>query len=112
MTFGGFLPEDAPDPRLAQAEKIKLMPVPLMGLVPQSSLDDVHLESTMSSHGTSGMSQMAVPAVEIDTDPFVYAIGVQLARDTVLTAVIPREELQYVRVEFVRRAPRPARLST
>lgn len=232
MTFGGFLPEDAPDPRLAQAEKVKLMPVPVMGLVPQLSLDDINMESTMSSHGTSGMSQMAVsisytlkrnpldpsdpvnladldesarraldqpplhprpawlieqvermrypllweavrttwhrdptvrstpsyllvehanyilmnrfrkelglgdigrerftaglteravnpgatamvdgtrvPAFEIDTDPFVYAIGVQLARDTVLTAVLPREELQYVRVEFVRRAPRPA----
>jgi hypothetical protein len=48
MRFAGFVPEDAPDPRLAQAEKVKLMPVPVMGLVPQPSLDDVHIESTMS----------------------------------------------------------------
>jgi hypothetical protein len=228
MRFAGFLPEDAPDPRLAQAEKLKLMPVPVMGLIPQPSLDDVHLASTMSSQGTSGLSRMAVsinytlwrnpldhsdpmnladldestrraldepaphprppwlieqitwmhypmlweavrtawhreptdlsrpsyllvehanyilmnhfrnelglgdistdrfaarlteravnprataivdgvevPAIEIDTDPFVYAIGVELAPDTVLTAVIPRDELQHVRVEFARRA--------
>ncbi|KQM60431.1 hypothetical protein ASE64_01705 [Agreia sp. Leaf210] len=46
-----------------------------------------------------------MPAIEIDTDPFVYAIGVELAPDTVLTAVIPRDELQHVRIEFVRRIP-------
>ncbi|MCS5717783.1 hypothetical protein N1027_06500 [Herbiconiux sp. CPCC 205763] len=227
MRFAGFLPEDAPDPRLAQSERVKLMPVPVMGFIPQPSLDDVHMESTMSSQGESGMSQMAVsinytlwrnpldrsdpvnladldestrraldvptphlrpawlieqvkwmrypmlweavrtawhrdptelstpsyllvehanhilmnrfrkelglgdistgrfaarlteravnpratavvegievPAMEIDTDPFVYAIGVELAPDTVLTAVIPRDELQHVNIEFAQR---------
>jgi hypothetical protein len=48
-----------------------------------------------------------VPALEIDTDPFVYAIGVKLAADTVLTAVIPRAELQHVTVEFAQRHPVP-----
>ena len=228
MRFAGYLPEDAPDPRLAQAERVKLMPVPVLGLVPQPSLDDVHMESTTSSQGTGGMSQMSVsinytlwrnpldrsdpvnladldestrraldvpashprpawlieqvermrypmlweavrtawhrdpsdlstpsyllvehanyilmnrfreelglgaihtdrfsaqltertvnpsataivegvqvPAVEIETDPFVYGIGVELAPDTVLTAVIPRDALPHVRIEFTRRA--------
>ncbi|MDO9441792.1 MAG: hypothetical protein Q7T73_12960 [Beijerinckiaceae bacterium] len=227
MRFAGFLPEDAPDPRLAQAEKVTLMPVPVMGFVPQPSLDDVHMESTMTSEGTDGMSQMAVSitytlwrnpldrsdpvnlavldesvrraldepaphprpawlvrqvewmrypmlweavrttwhrsqsdlsrpsrllvehanyvlmnrfreelglgdfatdrfdarlteravdtratvvvdgvsvrALEIDTDPFVYAIGSELAPGIVLTAVIPRDELHHVRIEFARR---------
>lgn len=204
------------------------MPVPIMGLVPQPSLDDVHMESTMFAQGSSGMSQMAVsisytlwrnpldrsdpvnlaelnestrraldepashprpawliervewlrypmlweavrtawhrdathlsvpsrllvehanhilmnrfreelglgdigtdrfaahiteravdprataivdgvtvPAIEIDTDPFVYAIGAELAPGTVLTAVIPRDELPHVRIEFAPRA--------
>lgn len=37
----GILPEDAPDPRIEQAEELKLMPVPVMGLVPQPSLEDL-----------------------------------------------------------------------
>jgi hypothetical protein len=48
-----------------------------------------------------------VPALEIDTDPFVYSIGAELAGDTVLTAVIPRGELQHVTVEFAQRHPVP-----
>jgi hypothetical protein len=39
-------------------------------------------------------------ACEIDTDPFVYAVGVRLAPDLVATAVIPREFLPHVRVEL------------
>ena len=60
MRSAGFLPEDAPDPRLAQAEKVRLMPVPVLGLVPQPSLDDINMESTTTSSGDSGMSQMSV----------------------------------------------------
>jgi hypothetical protein len=231
MRFGGFLGEDAPDPRIAQAEKVRLMPTPVMGLVRQPSLDDIHMENTASSQGSSGLAQMSVsinytlwrnpadhsdpvnladldeptlraldeqmpegrpawirerirwmrypmlweavrtnwhrdlsdlsspsrllvehtnhilvnqfrkqlglgdvstdrfaarltersvnpqataivegvevPAIEIDTDPFVYAIGVELASNTVLTAVIPRDELDYVRLEFARRTAPP-----
>lgn len=235
MHIGGFLPEDAPDPRVAHAEKVKLMPVRVMGFVPQASLEDVHMENTMwtgsASSSMTGCSQMSVsinytlwrnpddrsdpvnlaqldegtrraldgpaprprppwlieqvewmrypmlweavqttwtrdasefstpprllvdhanhilmnrfreelglgdvgvdrftsqltektvnpraatvvdgvevPALEIDTDPFVYAIGVELAADTVLTAVIPRDELQHVTVEFAQRHPVP-----
>jgi hypothetical protein len=230
MRFGGFLPEDAPDPRLAQAEKIKLLPVPVMGLVVQPTLEDIHMESTIIS-GTHDVSDMTVgisytlwrnpddrsdpvnlaeldepmrraldgpfpaprpawlveqvermrfpmlweavrttwhreasdfsapprllvehtnhilinrfrqelglgdiaphrfaariseravnpratvtvdgiekQAFEIDTDPFVYAIGVQLDAGTCVTAVVPRAELEYVDIGFAQReAPR------
>ena len=44
-----------------------------------------------------------MPALEIDTDPFVYAIGAELSSDTVLTAVVPRDALQHIRIGFARR---------
>jgi hypothetical protein len=234
MRFGGFLPEDPPDPRIAQAEKVKLMPVPVMGFVTQPSLDDAHMESTMIS-GMPTISQMTVginytlwrntndhadptnladldesmlrglngpfpaprpawlidqvermrypmlweavrtawhrepsefsspsrllvehtnhilmnrfrkelglgdvatdrfaarlteravnpratvtvdgiemPAYEIDTDPSVYAIGVELKVGTVVTAVVPRDDLEYVQIAFARRSTPPPAIS-
>jgi hypothetical protein len=230
MRFGGFLPEDAPDPRIAQAERVKLMPVPVMGFVTQPSLEDAHMESTMIT-GMPTISQMTVginytlwrnpndhadpanladldestlrgldgpfpvprpawlveqvermrypmlweavrttwhrepsefsaparllvehtnhilmnrfrkelglgdvstdrfaarltertvnpratvtvdgiemPAYEIDTDPFVYAIGVEFKVGTVVTAVVPRDDLEYVQIGFARRSTPP-----
>jgi len=229
MRFGGFLPEDAPDPRIALAEKVKLMPVPVMGFVGQPALEDVHMDNTMSqgvtefSHMRVGISYtlwrnpdrrsdpvnladldeamrrgiegpfpvprpawmveqvermrypllweavrttwhrdpsefsvpsrllvehanhiltnrfrkelglgeigadrfaarlteravtpratvtvdgIELPALEIDTDPFVYAIGVELAPGTVVTAIVPRDDLDYVHIEFARRSTR------
>lgn len=47
-----------------------------------------------------------VPGAEIDTDPFVYAVGANLPDGGILTAVIPREHLPYVRLAF-RRLGRP-----
>ena len=232
MRFAGVLPEDAPDPRDRQREKLALLPVPVMGLVPQPSLEDVNLESIASGTNASGLTSMAVsisytlwrnpddrsdpvnladlddemrrslevvppwprpawlveqvermhypliweavrtswardpaerfaparvlldhvnhvltnrfraelglgevgadrfaprlreqavnprahlradgvelPAVEIDTDPYVYAIGAQLPSGAVLTAVLPRDDLPHLRVEFAERL-RPAR---
>ena len=40
---------------------------------------------------------------EIDTDPFVYAIGAKLADGGTVTAVIPREHLAYIDLHFVHR---------
>ncbi|MEV4686083.1 hypothetical protein [Microbacterium sp. LWH3-1.2] len=40
---------------------------------------------------------------EIDTDPFVYAVGARLPSGGTLTAVVPREHLRYVTLEFVQR---------
>lgn len=42
----------------------------------------------------------AVTAAMIDTDPFVYAIGAQLENGGTLTAVVPREHLPYITLEF------------
>lgn len=40
---------------------------------------------------------------EIDTDPFVYAVGAKLPSGGTLTAVVPREHLPYLTLEFVQR---------
>ncbi len=45
----------------------------------------------------------AEDGVEIDTDPFVYALGVELANGSLLTAVLPRDELPRLRIAFGRR---------
>lgn len=47
-------------------------------------------------------------ASEIDTDPFVYGIGVRLAPDRVATVVVPREHLPYLRVALATRTEPPA----
>lgn len=46
---------------------------------------------------------VATAAAGIDTNPFVYAIGAETAPRTVVTAVLPRSELQYIRVAFATR---------
>ena len=40
MRAAGILPEDAPDPRAEWVENLKLMPIPVLGLMPQPSLED------------------------------------------------------------------------
>ena len=47
-----------------------------------------------------------VDAVEIDTDPFVYGIGAQLAAEIVVTVVIPRADLPLIRLALATRAHR------
>ncbi|MBH0116726.1 hypothetical protein I6E52_07680 [Salinibacterium sp. NG253] len=44
-----------------------------------------------------------VPGVEIDTDPFVYAVGAKLARGGTVTAVVDRENLPFITLEFATR---------
>ncbi|GAA1212394.1 hypothetical protein [Rhodoglobus aureus] len=45
----------------------------------------------------------AVSGIEIDTDPFVYAVGAKLANGGTLTAVIAREHLPFITVQFASR---------
>ncbi|HWL01683.1 MAG TPA: hypothetical protein VNQ52_04840 [Microbacteriaceae bacterium] len=40
MYFAGITPEDAPDPRLELVERLRQMPVPVLGLVPQPHVED------------------------------------------------------------------------
>lgn len=46
-----------------------------------------------------------VIGAELDTDPFVYAIGAELANGSLLSAVLPRDELSYVELAFTVRTP-------
>lgn len=45
------------------------------------------------------------PAVQIDTDPFVLAVGFAASPDVVVTAVVPRDELPHVTIAFARWHP-------
>ena len=58
MRVVGILPEDAPDPRVEWAENLKRMPIPVLGLVPQPSLEDTDLVSLNSASGEHGYSEM------------------------------------------------------
>ncbi|GAP61206.1 hypothetical protein AHiyo1_48790 [Arthrobacter sp. Hiyo1] len=44
-----------------------------------------------------------VQGVEMDKNPFVYGVGASLERGGVVTAVLPRDELKYIRIEFAKR---------
>lgn len=46
---------------------------------------------------------LTVTGAEIDTDPFVYAVGANLPSGGTLTTVISREHLPYVNLEFAQR---------
>lgn len=233
MRTAGILPEDAPDPRAKWAENLKLMPIPVIGLVPQPSLEDTgsvgltlgsddrgysemtasvtytlwrnpddrsdpvnladldektrrsieevppwprppwlieHVERLrypqlweavrttwhrtpserlsvqrlladhvnhilmnqyrhelwpgsnpwdqhaspitrrmVNSRARTVINGVDVPAAEVDTDPFVYGIGAQLATWGVVTAVLPRAELRSIQVQFTTRANTPQR---
>ena len=52
---------------------------------------------------------VGVPGAEVDTDPFVYGVGAQLATGGVVTAVLPRAELKSIQLQFTTRVKRPQR---
>ena len=58
MRVTGILPEDAPDPRFEQAERLKLMPIPVMGLVSQPSLEDTDTVGLGYGRDARGFSEM------------------------------------------------------
>lgn len=60
MRLTGILPEDAPDPRVEQAERLKLMPIPIMGLVSQTSLEDTGSVGLGYGQDARGYSEMTV----------------------------------------------------
>lgn len=62
-------------------------------------------ESAVNPAATLEIDGVPVPACEIDTDPFVYAIGAQVSTDVVATIVIAREHLRLVRVSLTTRNP-------
>ncbi|GAA5199791.1 hypothetical protein GCM10023346_40380 [Arthrobacter gyeryongensis] len=54
-----MLPEDAPDPRLQQARRLELMPIPIMGLAPQASLEDPDLVGIQYGQDSLGYNEMS-----------------------------------------------------
>ena len=59
MDWVGILPEDAPDPRAEWVEDLKRMPIPVLGLAPQPSLEDtdsVSLNSVLDDRGYCEMT--------------------------------------------------------
>lgn len=58
MRAAGILPEDAPDPRAKRAEKLKLLPIPVMGLMPQPSLEDTDSVGLSYGQDDRGYSEM------------------------------------------------------
>lgn len=59
MQFDGVLPEDAPDPRLGREERLNGMPIPIVELVPQPSVEIVGFGVSITSSG-GGVIEMAV----------------------------------------------------
>lgn len=80
-------------------EELALPPGPTFGGPWQVGRSSVNTAATLEIDG------LEVAAFEIDTDPFVYAIGAQLRDDLVTTVVIAREHLPYVRVALQTHTP-------
>ncbi|MBH0082222.1 hypothetical protein [Salinibacterium sp. SWN167] len=59
MHFTGVIPADAPDPRMQHEELVKQMPIPVIGLVAQSSVQSTSL-AVNSATDSAGFSAMSV----------------------------------------------------
>ncbi|MFE5672973.1 hypothetical protein ACFQ58_15330 [Agromyces sp. NPDC056523] len=78
-----------------------------LGLGPGPTIDGMwSVTEAAVNPVAASLDRVEVPAVEIDTDPFVYALGLTLDEHTSVTAVIPREHLDYVRIAFATRVTR------
>lgn len=60
-------------------------------------------ENAVNSTVTVVIDGVTSAAAEINTDPFVYAIGAETAPHTVVTAVLPRSELEHIQIAFATR---------
>ncbi|MFC6704601.1 hypothetical protein [Flexivirga alba] len=60
MEFRGVLPEDAPDPRIKQRRRLREMPVPVVGLAGQPSLEDTDLLSFIGVSDDAGYAELCV----------------------------------------------------
>lgn len=79
-----------------------------LGLQPgphDTSSDWMITTSAVRKGATARLDAADVHAAEIDTDPFVYAIGFPLSEDVVVTAVLPRDELIYFDQSFTTDTP-------
>jgi hypothetical protein len=58
MEWMGILPEDAPDPRVEEAQSLTLMPIPVVGLASQPALEDTDSVSVNSILDETGYSEL------------------------------------------------------
>jgi hypothetical protein len=66
-------------------------------------IDGVLPEDAPDREVTVWIDGLEVQGVAIDTDPLAYGIGASLGQGGVLTAVLPRDALDYLRIEFAKR---------
>lgn len=70
-----------------------------LGLPPGPTVDRSWQVTSTGARATRVMvDETATDAVEIDTDPWVYAVGVRVAPQVVTTVVIDREDLSFIRL--------------
>jgi hypothetical protein len=62
--------------------------------------DEWKITSTGVKDTTAEVDEAQVPAIEIDTNPFVYAIGFAVTADVVTTVVLSREDMPHVEKRF------------
>ncbi|GAA1800466.1 hypothetical protein GCM10009749_05410 [Agromyces neolithicus] len=79
-------------------EELRLPPGPLTDRAWEVTESAVDPTAELEIDGRS------VSASEIDTDPLVYAIGAHLSPDVVVTVVVSREDLPYLRIALTTRA--------
>lgn len=60
MRFSGVLPPDAPEPGDERSERVRALPFPIYGLVPQRSLEEHDPPGLTEMGGTHGPMQMSV----------------------------------------------------
>lgn len=82
------------------AEHVNHVLINRYGHSPAGEVDERQVEHGVSVIVDGG----AVPGIRIDTDRHVFAIGADLGRRGVVTAVLDRDELPYLVLEFATRA--------
>ena len=68
-------------------------------------------ESAVDTAATLDIDGAETPAVQIDTDPLVYAIGAQLLPHVATSVVVAREDLPHIRLALTARTTAPNRTS-
>jgi hypothetical protein len=78
--------------------------------IPRGHISDIAWtvkESAVDTAITLEIDGAEAPAAQIDTDPFVYAIGAQLLPHVATTVVIAREDLPHIRLALTTRTDIP-----
>ncbi|GAA1792351.1 hypothetical protein GCM10009712_44170 [Pseudarthrobacter sulfonivorans] len=61
----------------------------------------------INGHGAVFVDGLEMPAVDVDTNPFVYGIGTEPPDGGIVTAVLPRAEMNRIQIQFTTRRYTP-----